>query len=998
MGVDAPETGSREPFMNAVAQEEKARERQEGGFSQRLVKQLSGLRRRTAEDPFLNPVELLGVRILDLLEKGELSPPEVDRIIGQLAGEAFERRAARLRAYLGEIDPERNRQRLHEQLRKLLDDDRTATDLRRAGRGVEATWFGFVFTAHPTFGLRPEIEQWLVELALGQDEQGRPLREEVRRRIGERIRSMPHGPDRPLRLEEERQRALQVIFRLQGAIRDMYDMLAGEMARRDPEGWRRVTPRLVSVASWVGYDLDGRADISWTQTLASRLHFQFAQLGQYRQRISSLQKRAREHEIRSLLELIEARLALSEKIMRESFEALDGARIGDPAWLEEFAGVAREIVSSRSLRFTDRRQLAALLERATETATDPELARALWVMRAEVANWGLAAANTHLRLNARQLHNAIRNTIGMEHPPDDPTWRLSYLEAIDRLIEQAQPVTVHFGSILHEQATARRAFMICAQMLKHFDGGEPIRFLIAECETAFTLLTGLYLAKLFGVDRDIDLSPLFETRKALERGARILDEALRHSAFRAYLRRRGRICIQTGFSDAGRYMGQTAASVAIERIRLGLAEVLAEHGLEDLEVVIFDTHGESIGRGGHPESLRERLRYFDTPESRRRFRDRGFHLCEETSFQGADGYRPFLRAESAFAVLCRCLEHALEPPPDEADPFYAQHTYVDEFFASVRQFNGRLIDHPDYAVLLASYGSRLLFPTGSRAVQREQEWARGSVALEHPSQMRAIPHNALLQQLGHLVHVIGGVGQAVARDPEAFEELYAASPRFRSLITMVEHAFKFTDPRVTAGYLALFDAGRWLQLVSARSLAADPEALRGVADEVERMALGERLQRVFRFLFRDYLDLAAALRDHRRRARDAGEAPIAIDPGSRDNLHLLHALRFALLQSLMLRAVALPDFSDRHAVTREELVQRLFRLDVEATLELLEQIFPLDRTGVDEHDYGEPASYTSFARQSYESEHEKLFRPIRRLHAQILQISAGIIHHLGAVG
>ena len=80
------------------------------------------------------------------------------------------------------------------------------------------------------------------------------------------------------------------------------------------------------------------------------------------------------------------------------------------------------------------------------------------------------------------------------------------------------------------------------------------------------------------------------------------------SAYRDYLRRRGRLCIQTGFSDAGRYMGQTAAAVAIERIRLNLVRTLEAHGLADLELVIFDTHGESIGRGAHPGGFQDRLR------------------------------------------------------------------------------------------------------------------------------------------------------------------------------------------------------------------------------------------------------------------------------------------------------------------------------------------------------------------------------------------------------
>ena len=68
--------------------------------------------------------------------------------------------------------------------------------------------------------------------------------------------------------------------------------------------------------------------------------------------------------------------------------------------------------------------------------------------------------------------------------------------------------------------------MLMAQMLKHLDASEPVRFLIAECETAFTLMAALYFAKQFGIEDRIDISPLFETRKALERGASIIADAL----------------------------------------------------------------------------------------------------------------------------------------------------------------------------------------------------------------------------------------------------------------------------------------------------------------------------------------------------------------------------------------------------------------------------------------------------------------------------------------
>ncbi len=965
----------------------------------RLEETLVELRRRGAEDPFLNPIDLLGLHILRELQAGRLDEAALERMIGCLTTEAFVQRAARMREYLGELDPGRNREILRGLLRGLLLEDGAPVPFAEARARLERRWFGFVFTAHPTFGLGARLQRMLAALVLGRDERGEELDPVRRRELLRTLVTMPHRPAKRLDLDHELARALEAIAHLQEAIRGMYEILADELRELYPEEWYGIVPRLVTIASWVGYDLDGRADISWAQTLASRLTLQLEQLERYRRRLAAIRREAvRYREEMAVLELIEARLALACKVTRETRDALIRARFGDPAWLSDLAAVSRELVATREVRLADRAVLVELLDRAIAACREPDALRALWVLRAEVANHGLVAARTHLRLNARQLHNAVRNTIGMEHAPDDPTWRLSYLEAVERLIAEAEPVSVNFGSLVHEQATARRAFMICAQLLKHLDGGEPIRFLIAECETAFTLLAALYLAKLFGVDDRVDISPLFETRKALERGAGIIAEALARPAYRDYLRRRGRICIQTGYSDAGRYMGQTAASVAIERIRLSLVDTLAEHGLADLEVVIFDTHGESIGRGGHPESLRRRLEYVDTPESRRRYARKGILLRQETSFQGGDGYQLFLRDETALAVLCRCLEHVFAPPPEETDPFYRRTTYVDEFFAAVRQFNTRLIDDPAYARLLGVYGTNLLYRTGSRAEHRERERGGGVPLLEHPSQLRAIPHNAILQQLGHLVHVIGGVGRAMAKDPEAFRDLYAASPRFRSLMTMVEHAFKFTDPRVTAAYLSLFDAGRWLQLASSRAAESDQEALRDVADHVETMELGERLARVFRFMLRDYLDLAAALRDHRRRTRDAGEQPIAVDSATRDRLHLLHAIRLALLQSLMLRAIAIPDFSDRHAVTREELVQRLFRLDVGPTLELLATIFPLDEADGGDQDYGEPASYTASAQQSYAQEHDTLFRPIARTYEFARRIGTGVVHHLGAVG
>src|SRR5690606_11961334 len=146
----------------------------------------------------------------------------------------------------------------------------------------------------------------------------------------------------------------------------------------------------------------------------------------------------------------------------------------------------------------------------------------------------------------------------------------------------------------------------------------PIRMLVAECEEPATVLAALYFAKLFGIEGKVDVSPLFETENALEHGGRLLEALLAEEEYRTYAKTRGRVAIQTGFSDAGRFVGQIPASLAIERLQGRLAEAMAENGLTDCAALVFNTHGESMGRGAHPDSFADRLGWPLSPWARRR--------------------------------------------------------------------------------------------------------------------------------------------------------------------------------------------------------------------------------------------------------------------------------------------------------------------------------------------------------------------------------------------
>ncbi|MCX8101528.1 MAG: phosphoenolpyruvate carboxylase [Geminicoccaceae bacterium] len=964
-----------------------------------LADLLSEARAAAERDPLANPIQRTACELAERLVGGPLDEPTLDRLVRRLTLEAFLGRAERLRAYLGEIDPEANAARIRELLRGIaLASDGTAVPFEQFAAIVGRVHWGFVVTAHPTFALSERLGELLITLATGRERDGRPLDPGRRIALLTEVEAVPHRPEPVLDLALEHRRSMRALANLRAAIARVHE-IALELARELwPERWTELVPTLLSTASWVGYDTDGRADIAWHTSLACRLTLQLDQLQRYAETVRGLRTGLPQGDpLASLLELVEARLALALKSCAEEREALGGGA-GSPVAEAALARAAREMARGLAWRLRDSGELRALVDRCVAAARTPELQQRLLLLRAAIATHGLASARTHLRINALQVHNAVRKLVGLDHPPDDPTHRLSYLAAIARLIETVEPVQINFGSLVQEKATARRAFMIAAQLAKYLDAAEPIRFLIAECETPFTLLAALYLAELFGVADRLDITPLFETKKALERGVAILDEVLSVPAWRAHLERRGRICIQTGFSDAGRYLGQTAAAVAIERLRLGLVEVLARHGLGRLEVVIFDTHGESIGRGAHPESLAERFAYLDTPESRRRFAAAGLAVVQETSWQGGDGYLLLQSETSALAVVTRVLEQVLRSPEPGPDPFYSETAYVDEFFAAVRLFNERVIDDPAYSALLGFYGTNLLYPSGSRPVRRQFDAGIRPKLMDHPSQIRAIPHNAILQQLGVLANTIGGVGQAIAKDPDRFHRLYRDSRRFRSLVRMVEHAFMFTDLDVTRALAQRFDPAFWLARARAERDPAVIEELLAVAGHMERIGLFDRLAAILRVLERDHLALAAALREHRRKTREVGARPIAVDPGTRDNLHMLHALRLALIERIARTAVHVPDFSDRHEVTHDALVEALLRLEVEPALQLLGQIFPVLEHEREALDWGEPSTYAGDREQSYAQEHALIFRPMAADYDLVRRIGSAIVHHVGAFG
>ena len=918
-----------------------------------LDQRLQALHVRTAETPLFNPVFQLGLELSRDLESGRLSLGELEGLVAELECQGLQSRAQRLARLVGPVDPELN----------------DASIARLAGEEADFAAFAarwakplahIVFTAHPTFLLAP-AESAAVAAAASAN-------------AVDAANACAASPARvAITLDNEHAQAMAALAHAQAARDRIAALLFAAARQRWPAQWRQLAPVPLRLASWVGYDMDGRTDITWATSLRYRLSEKAQRLTGY---AAALEPVAPD---------LAAQLARAANFAAEQAAAF-GADLSDPAAL---SATANAFTADHPDKLTSLAGVMAELEQRAATADDQAaevLLRAVAAMRAD----GLGMGWVHFRVNASQLQNAIRRRI-------DPAGKLDLasqaaLVRLRELLGSVKPLRANMAALAIENSTAVRQFLLIAQILRHVDADTPIRMLVAECEQPTTVLAALYFAELFGVADKVDVSPLFETESALEHGGRFLDAVLSEPHYQAYARRRGRVSIQTGFSDAGRFVGQIPAALAIERLQGRLSEAMAANGLVDVAALIFNTHGESMGRGAHPTSFADRLEWPLSPWARRRFLRAGIALEPEVSFQGGDGYLFFGTPELAYATLTRFAE--LAPARADAnaapDPFYRRTDLSLDFYRAIRRVQQGYLASATYARAVTAFGLGLLNDTGSRKSRRQSDLAADrEMSLR---QIRAIPHNAVLQQLGYPINVIAGFGTAADGNYEAIAELLCESERGRQLVRLVRSANALASIKTVAAFGELFNSAYWASRPYRGDEGHIADACLALA---EYLTTDDRTGVFRRMASRLRVD---ALKLHRLFELIPDEAPVAGREQTRRLLGVLQALRLALFQHMFLRAVSVPAFSRANDIAREDVLEMVFTLRIDEALAQLRRAFPASEPHLGDYRIDEPSDYPDEAAVGYDAIHRDFIDPIAAAQTLSLRITTAIANLFGAHG
>lgn len=917
-----------------------------------LEERLQELHAFTAMQPLFNPVFQLGLELSRGLESGTLSLDNLDNLVAELECDSLQARATRLVRMVGPVDAAAN----DSAIAQLCD----APDFGEFAARWQKPFIHVVFTAHPTF-LLSRAQGSAVAAAASSGQIGAAS-----------VCVAPHARD-TITLDYEHEEAMKALAHAQGARNRIVARVLDAARAKWPKRWREVRPVPFRFATWVGYDMDGRTDIGWHTSVRYRLGEKAERLAGYAADLASAAPE------------ISARLTRAGKRAEEMAE-LFAVDLADPAAL---SNAANTLTADHADKLVSLSPIITELEAEARHAED-DVARTLLVTAAAMRADGLGMGWIHFRVNSSQLQNAIRRRI-------DPDGKLDLasqaaLVRMREMLAEVKPLRTNFGALAIENSTAIRQFLAMAQILHHIDADTPIRMLVAECEQPTTMLAALYFARLFGIADKVDVSPLFETETALEHGGRFLDALLAEEAYRDYAHVRGRVSIQCGFSDAGRFVGQIPAALAIERLHGRLAEAMSANGLSDVAALIFNTGGESMGRGCHPSGMEDRIGWQMAPWARRRFSRSGIRLEPEVSFQGGDGYLFFGSPELALATLTRFAQHApAESDPNEpTDPFYRRTDLSLDFYRAIRRVQQRHLSSATYSRAVTAFGLGLLNDTGSRKARRQSDLAADrQMSLR---QIRAIPHNAILQQLGYPVNVIAGFGTAADGNIEEIAGLLRDSARGRQMVRLVRAANALASIKTVAAFGELFNSAYW----ASRPYRGDETHISGACLALAEYLTTDDRTGVFRRLAsRLRVD---ALKLHRLLALIPDEKPLAEREHMRRSMGVLQAIRLALFQHMFLRAVMVPAFSRANDISREDVLEMVFTLRLDDALKQLRRAFPTSFPGVGDFSIAEPSDYPDSSATGYGLIQTEYIDRIERAYHLSLRITTAIANEFGAHG
>ena len=135
-----------------------------------------------------------------------------------------------------------------------------------------------------------EIMLKLAKLATDHNKNGKKIDDAELKLIIKEIFKTEQKPEKNISLDFEHNLSIVSLKNLQLSLKSFYKIIISVTKQIYPSDYRNIKPTIFKLHTWVGYDVDGRGDISWSNTFSKRLKVKIEQLKLYLASIENILK------------------------------------------------------------------------------------------------------------------------------------------------------------------------------------------------------------------------------------------------------------------------------------------------------------------------------------------------------------------------------------------------------------------------------------------------------------------------------------------------------------------------------------------------------------------------------------------------------------------------------------------------------------------------------------------------------------------------------------
>ena len=190
----------------------------------------------------------------------------------------------------------------------------------------------------------------------------------------------------------------------------------------------------------------------------------------------------------------------------------------------------------------------------------------------------------------------------------------------------------------------------------------------------------------------------------------------------------------------------------------------------------------------------------------------------------------------------------------------------------------------------------------------------------------------------------------------------------------------------------------WLSWSTRTADSKRSEDMKDVANLLEKFDVHWKLNKVYRQLHQEYMEVRNWVLGRKSRGRIAVGRGRVVEKEIRDELLLMHGIRVAIFHEIFLLSVRIPKFSDQAGTSRDEIIAKLIRFDILDAVHTLRKIFPARKVQASTRGFGESSNYLSEIKIDYSNEEKNIFKQLEALHECAKRVSTGITHFIGSVG